>query len=135
MKLELTKCLVRHKGTYLLLRKTNDLFPTNNGKWECPGTLLHEGETPRIAAERAIKEETGLTVRLIKELPYLHQRSADMDSHCHIYLYETNSNEVTLGPDHDAYEWIAPLEIKNKELVRFAGLLLEYFNNPQLYLN
>jgi 8-oxo-dGTP diphosphatase len=46
--------------TVLLVKRGN---PPNEGTWAIPGGLVELGETLQEAAEREIKEETGLTVR------------------------------------------------------------------------
>lgn len=51
-----------HENLYLhLLKKTS-------GKWTCPGGHLIPGETPKEAARRELREETGVDLAEMEEL-------------------------------------------------------------------
>jgi 8-oxo-dGTP diphosphatase len=135
IKINLVRCLVRHKDKYLLLKRAEDnIFPDNVGKWECPGGRVEPNENPEHTALRELKEEAGLEGRIVKELPELQMNDDRVQSKCRVYLVEINSNQVRLSEEHSDFLWLAPEEVKEKELVKFASLLLEYFNNPSIYL-
>ena len=134
-KIILTRALVLHDGKYLLLKRAKDDFLSENvGKWECPGGRVEKGESPEHCALREFKAETGLEGRVVKELPFLHMRTDKIDSHCYVYLMEIDSEDVKLSDEHSEHAWVEAREVKNYELVQFASLLLEYFNNEELYL-
>ena len=134
-KIRLAKALVKYEDKYLLLKKARDkYFPENVGKWECSGGLIEKGETSRQAILREVKRETGLEFKVIKKLPTLRQTDEDYDSHCDIYLIEAKSNKVKLSDEHLSYKWIKAEEVKNMNLVLYASLLLEFFNNEGKYL-
>jgi hypothetical protein len=42
---------------------------------------------------------------------------------------------VKLSGEHSDYRWLKASDIKNMPLVLYADLLLEFFNNPEKYLN
>ena len=135
-KIRIVKALVRFKNKYLLLKKFKDaFFQENIGKWECPGGQITKDEDPKKTILREVKEETGLDCRIIKELPSLRMTDKNYDSHCKIYLLEAPSSKVMLSPEHSKYKWLYSQKIKNTSLVLYASLLLEYFNNPEKYLN
>lgn len=52
--------LVQHAGAVLLIKRASQ---PNVGQWAIPGGKVHAGETLQQAAEREIREETGITVR------------------------------------------------------------------------
>lgn len=52
--------IVIKDGTVLLIKRGN---PPNQGTWAIPGGMVELGETLQEAAEREIREETGLTIR------------------------------------------------------------------------
>lgn len=58
---EAAAALIKRQGRYLLAqRKEDDSYPD---LWEFPGGGIKVGEKIRLAAEREIKEELGLTVK------------------------------------------------------------------------
>jgi len=121
---------------YLLLQKSDDMFfPENIGRWECSGGLIDPGETSRQAIEKEVKEETGLAFRIVKQLPTITMKDKEYDSHCDVYLIDAASMDVKLSSEHSDYRWVKAEDIKNQDLVLYAGLLLEFFNNPKKYLD
>ena len=158
-KIDLVKAIVRYRtsvnrtqpflyGTgktenstrYLLLQKAEDANPENIGKWECSGGLIDPGETSRQAIEKEVKEETSLKpdleFRIVKQLPTITMKDKEYDSHCDVYLIDTASMDVKLDPkEHSDYRWVKAEDVKNQDLVLYAGLLLEFFNNPKKYLD
>jgi len=125
---------------YLLLQKAEDkFFPENIGKWECSGGLVEKGETSKKAIERKVAEETGLKpnleFRVIKQLPTITMKDENYDSHCDLYLIDASSMNLDLSIEHSDYQWFKAEDVKNQNLVLYANLLLEFFNNPEMYLN
>jgi len=112
---------------YLLLQKAKDANPENNGKWECAGGAVERGETSEQAITREVKEETGLEFRLVKKLPTIRN--------CDIYLIDAASMNINLSPEHSDYRWMKAGDIQKQDLVAYADLLLEFFNNPEKYLD
>lgn len=54
-------CYIRNGGRVLLQLRTGGLF--GEGLWNGPGGHVEDGESPKQAAVREVREETGLTVR------------------------------------------------------------------------
>jgi 8-oxo-dGTP diphosphatase len=136
-KIKLVKALVRCNGRYLLLKKAEDkFFPENVGKWECSGGLVEKGETSRKAIMREVTRETGLEFRIVKQLPTLTMKDKKYYSHCDVYLIEASSPDVKLNKEeHSDYRWMRSEDVKNWDLVLYANLLLEFFNNSEKYLD
>ncbi len=135
--IKIAKALIRHNGKYLLLKKAEDAyFPENIGKWECSGGEIEESKTPEETILRETKQETELDCKIIKELPELRITDKNYDSHCKIYLLEAPQKDITLDPKkHSEFTWVEPQEVKTMDLVIYANLLLEYFCNPEKYLD
>jgi 8-oxo-dGTP diphosphatase len=141
--LRLVKAIVRynHKGTpkYLLLKKAKDDFCKKNvGKWECVGGLVEEGETSEQAIIREVKQETGwkgLEFKVVKQLPTIRMTSKDYDSICNIFLIDSDFEKLKISEEHSDYQWVEAKHVEDFSLVLYANLLLEYFNNPDVYLN
>ncbi len=125
-----------HSTRYLLMQKAKDkFFPENIGKWEFVGGLVERGETSKQAITREVKEETGLEFRVVKQLPTLRKADKKYESTCDVYLIDVASMNVKLSPEHSDYRWMKAEDIQKQDLVLYADLLLEFFNNHQRYLD
>jgi len=71
------------------------LKPSYKGMWEIPGGAIEDDESPRMAAEREIKEEIGLTKHVIKLMcvDYQHADAARTESLMFVFNGGTLSNE------------------------------------------
>jgi 8-oxo-dGTP pyrophosphatase MutT (NUDIX family) len=82
------------------------------GAWEVVHGRVEPGERPEHAAVREVGEETGLTVdrlyNLICQPFYLHRLSAVQVAV--VFVAFTSGGEVSLGPEHDRFEWLPPHE-------------------------
>jgi 8-oxo-dGTP pyrophosphatase MutT (NUDIX family) len=83
------------------------------GAWETIHGRLDEGELPQDGAVREVKEETGLDIARLYNVTvqpfYLHSFSAVQLSIVFAAFIDEPA-EVKLGPEHQAYEWLSPLE-------------------------
>jgi mutator protein MutT len=68
------------------------------GKWGFPGGGVEEGETPKQAAVREIKEETGLDVFYINEF--------HSNAFCTFFATRKYEGTVTLSNEHTEYAWV-----------------------------
>jgi len=127
------KAIVRYKDKFLFLKKAKDPIQENIGKWECSGGRIQDKEDPKKAVLREVEEETGLQCKIIKKLAFLNMKTNEYDSRCGCFLLQANVDKVKLTEEHSDYKWIKAKKVKDINLVLFAGLLLEYFNNPEKY--
>ena len=134
MKITLTKALIHYKGKYLFLRKVNDMIKENNGKWECAGGKLKPKEDPKKQILKEVFQETGLKCKIKKELPFISMKDNKYDSNCYCFLLEAPNNKIKLSKEHNNYKWVKAKKVNKLNLVLFANLLLEYFNNEDYYL-
>ena len=105
--------VVRHDGhglSVLVLRRAEGTRCT--GAWEIVHGRLDPGERPEDAAVREVKEETGLSIERLYNLTcqpfYLHRLSTVQMAV--VFVAFVGQGEVTLGAEHDQWEWLAPDE-------------------------
>jgi len=96
--------VVIDENKVLLLRR---IIEPLKDYWALPGGRLLLGETPRIAACRKLKEETGMYVavwELVGErvVTYFHPGRQNIAI---TYLAYYNGDDVILNADHNSYLW------------------------------
>ena len=77
--------------------------------WETVHGRIEPGEEPEFAAVREVREETGLAVERLYNVTiapfYLHKlRTVQLAVVFAAFVAE--ASEVTLGPEHQGYEWL-----------------------------
>lgn len=81
--------------------------------WETIHGRLDEGELPEDGAMREVREETGLEITRLYNVTvqafYLHSFGA-VQLAIVFAAFVDEPAEVTLGPEHQAFEWLSPLE-------------------------
>ena len=114
----------------LLLRdnKSTNVFPNH---WTLIGGNVEGGETPEMAADRQLKEETGLEASLLfwkrydREHPLL-----IVDQHIFVGKVDTSGGILVLGQDTQFFK---PSEIQHLKIgYGFKALLNEYFLSHEI---
>lgn len=112
--------VVRHRGRFLVGRRTQDTFLA--GFWEFPGGKVKLGETVQKAAVRECLEETGLTVVIVGScgdthhryttLPERTEKNASLDLHLHFLACRlAGSTECPQTP----FRWVTAEELTDLE--------------------
>ncbi len=81
----------------------------NRGSWEVVHGKIEPGETPVHAAQREMREETGLRpARLynLSRVESFYRHVADEIGFIPIFIAFVESGEVQLSDEHDACEWL-----------------------------
>jgi len=100
------KALLFFNGSFLLVKRSNNARGEHS-YWELPGGRLEFGETPEEALTRELKEETGLTAKIIRPLQtWNFFRGNDTQIVGITFLCKADSDTVQLSSEHDAYAWI-----------------------------
>lgn len=107
-----TKAFIERDGKVLVVREAGQYQDgTNIGRYDVPGGRLTPGEQWQDALTREVKEETGLDITVGTPFYVGEWRPTPRGEQWQIigiFFGCQASGEVTLGPDHDAFEWIDP---------------------------
>lgn len=98
----------------LLVQRAN---PPDKGCWTLPGGRVDPGETLELAAVREVLEETGLVIRIVRELGQLNVPDGRGGIYeIHDFLADKTDGEVMAGDDAQAIGWFRNDELSNLSL-------------------
>jgi len=120
-----TKAMIIKDNKLLILYKskeeakewssTSDANNTNHeARRDLPGGRLNFGEAPTTALIREVHEEVGLSINIIQPIDTWHIIKDNLQLVGINYLCQWTSGEVTLSPEHEAYEWLTQKELQAK---------------------
>jgi len=89
-------------------------FGTEEFSLEPPGGVIEKGESPVLAGERELQEETGFTGKRAKVIGSVFPNSAIMSNRCHFLLVE--EVEETSATSFDPHEELETVLIPLSEL-------------------
>ena len=108
-------------GIVLNQQKNVLIVKQRNDVWSLPKGHIEDGESVREAAEREIKEESGITsLNLIQDLGSYERFKIGKDGQDdnqelkQIYLFLFSTNQIDLNPidpDNPDAKWVAPEEV------------------------
>lgn len=98
------KGIVVYNQKVLLMKR---IRPSSDGLgyWELPGGGLEYGETPNQALIRELKEETGLTIDIVKPAYTFTKIRTGYQTVGIGYLSIAKDDKVTLSNEHSDYLW------------------------------
>jgi len=103
-------------GRFLLVLRAD---PPEAGRWSIPGGKVIPGETLAAAAAREVREETGVTVRIDRELGTLDRADGRGGSYeIHDFSATYVSGEVVAADDAAAAGWFTAAEVARLPLTR-----------------
>jgi len=110
-----TACIRNDNKALVALRSADDNFLP--GHWEQVGGSLDWGEEPVDGLKREVKEETDLSIEVVKPYYVYHYVDDEEDSVIEIAFIcnIVGSNEVLLSPEHQEYKWITTDEVDSMQ--------------------
>lgn len=116
---------LRYKGRILVLRRS-DRVGSYRGCWAGVSGYIEEDETPLEAAEREIREETGIKdARLVRAGKPFMVEDKGVEWMVHPFLFDSPTARITLDWEHQGYRWIDAKELKKLWRVPGLGTALE----------
>ena len=120
---DIVTAFIEYRGKILLLRRSQKV-KTMKGKWAGVSGYIEKSEDPVRRAITEIKEETGFTdenIKFLEEGKPLeaadNMRPNNITWVVHPFYFRSNTNDVQLDWEHDAYKWIHPSELEKFDTV------------------
>lgn len=104
-------------GKLLILHRIQDGKHCEEGEWCIPGGHVDPGEEHREAAERELKEETGLKLTMAPDPAGFYN---DDEADIHYYRAYTEENEPSIlvdSTEHDGVEWVDLKDIDKYDFI------------------
>ena len=116
-------------GRILLIKRKTPVF---KGYWALPGGRMDEGETPEEAVVREIKEETGLTVKIVEKIGEYDERGTQggIEYDYHATCFHVSPLKGEIKPQQEEIETAKLFNSKSlpKNLgFRHADMLKDFF--------
>lgn len=101
------------------------IYRANSNDWSFPKGHIEKGESSLDACMREIKEETGLDVELLKELPALdYEDKKGNIINLNMYLVQSSEDDFVKENPKDILKWVNLNEVKD---------ILSYENLKEYY--
>jgi 8-oxo-dGTP pyrophosphatase MutT (NUDIX family) len=114
---DVVTCFLRFKGKILILKRS-DLVRTSKGRWAGVAGYVEKGEKPEDTARKEIGEETGIrNARLVRKGEPFSVKSETTTFRVHPFLFEVDTDEVTIDWEHTEFRWIEPEDIEKYDTV------------------
>lgn len=120
--------VVLRDGAVLLVERAQEPLA---GQWTLPGGAVELGETLEEAVVRELREETGMTVRVLELVEAFDRITRDDESRARYhyvlldYLCEPVGGELRAGSDARAAAWVRPEEFARYRLSEKARAVCE----------
>lgn len=118
--------LIYNNGKFLLIKRSS--IGSGANQWELPGGKMDKGETLKQNLLREIKEETGLTPKIIKigievqdEFGKLEKYKDDLVVTV-VSLLKSQKTKVKLSEEHNEYGWFRLKDIPQIPMLRENSL-------------
>jgi 8-oxo-dGTP diphosphatase len=101
-------------GRFLTIKRTKTA-PTHPFCWDLPGGHVESGESLEKAAIRETKEETGLEISDLFDVPEANTRRKYFVTRKYTGNVEFKPNPASGYVEHNEYKWVTPDEYRNMD--------------------
>lgn len=127
-KFDIAFCICEFNDRLLFLQRQSN--KPQGGEWGVPAGKVDNNETTLMAAQRELKEETGIDVSTenFKFITTSYDRFPNLDFTVHIYHTILENDKVVLNPkEHINYSWVTPSKALTMNHMQDVDLLLKLF--------
>ena len=107
------------KGNLFLVVRRGPAAPTHPNCWDFPGGRLENGETPEEGLKREVKEETNLTIKVLKPNFVFTEKLKDHYAQFVVYECRLVSGKLRLSREHREARWATKKEILKLNTEKF----------------
>lgn len=101
--------VIERDGKVLLMKRAED--QSSGGRWNFPGGKIEENESPREAALREVREETGLDVEIEKRGEMFYSSAEKGRWEVYPFLMDAEG-VVEMNHEHSDFRWVSPEEME-----------------------
>jgi len=109
---DVVAAVIRRNGRVLIARRSEGKL---SGKWEFPGGKVENGENPKAALKREIREEFGVSISIKEFLDQSLFQIEENPFRLLAYFAEMKEDEI-FPTEHDRIEWVLPGELLKYDL-------------------
>lgn len=121
-------CVVCIKdGTVLVQQEYS--YPLNTTLYQFPGGAIEPGESPRVAARRELREESGVQAAMLTSLGFFYRNNRREKGRMHVFLADVGRDDLETEPDPEEFitsQWLPiprfECKIAEGEITNFSML-------------
>lgn len=122
--------IINNRQNEVLILKRSPVESHYPNLWDLPGGGVREGENLKEAAEREVKEEASLKVKIDDKYFYIFSCKSDPKIEIFAFKGYLVGGEIALSQEHTEFKWISKAEYKNfKCTPGVAAIINEFFKN------
>lgn len=106
--------IIERDGKVLVMKRAE--HKPSGGRWNFPGGKIENGETPREAAIREVREEAGVEPEVKREGEFFYSETSDRKWEVYPYLMESE-DEIELNEEHTEFKWVHPSELEEFDTI------------------
>ncbi|MEO5949790.1 MAG: NUDIX domain-containing protein [Candidatus Saccharimonas sp.] len=120
--------IINSTAQYLFLQRSVKLSTdSNETSWDIPGGRINTDEALLDALTREIEEEIGHSITTTPELiasQDIFVESEDLHVVRLTYMVKEDISNINLSSEHDSYQWVDKVEIKNMNTEPYLAQVL-----------